>query len=263
MIAGVARARPAAARRRACSPGCCRGCTRRCWRAPTSIRTPGVPRLHRDGGLAGDGRHARARARASTAASARARRSSTAATPGGPAGPFNYREGKVLSMRELAARERIDLAASYAYSDSESDLPMLRAVGQPVVVNPDADAAPDRLRGGLGGAASRPPRPAPEDARGASAPSPRSAASGAACAALGAVVAQAGRAGSADGPCRLDVPTSGTRQRHAALLGSAGRKMSAHRHRRRSASSSPSPASTATTAARRSSPARCATPAWR
>lgn len=57
---------------------------------------------------------------------------------GRAAGPFNYREGKVLSMRELAAREGIDLAASYAYSDSESDLPMLRAVGHPVVVNPDA-----------------------------------------------------------------------------------------------------------------------------
>src|SRR5206468_10219768 len=58
---------------------------------------------------------------------------------GRPAGPFNYREGKVLSMRELALRERIDLTASYAYSDSESDLPMLRAVGHPVVVNPDRD----------------------------------------------------------------------------------------------------------------------------
>jgi phosphoserine phosphatase len=58
---------------------------------------------------------------------------------GRPAGPFNYREGKVLSMRELADREAIDLEASFAYSDSESDLPMLRAVGQPVVVNPDAE----------------------------------------------------------------------------------------------------------------------------
>jgi HAD superfamily hydrolase (TIGR01490 family) len=58
---------------------------------------------------------------------------------GRPAGPFNYREGKVLSMRELALREGIDLTASYAYSDSESDLPMLRAVGHPVVVNPDRD----------------------------------------------------------------------------------------------------------------------------
>ena len=58
---------------------------------------------------------------------------------GRPAGPFNYREGKVSSMREVAEREGLDLAASYAYSDSESDLPMLRAVGHPVVVNPDAD----------------------------------------------------------------------------------------------------------------------------
>jgi HAD superfamily hydrolase (TIGR01490 family) len=58
---------------------------------------------------------------------------------GRAAGPFNYREGKVVSMREVAEREGIDLAASYAYSDSESDLPMLRAVGHPVVVNPDAD----------------------------------------------------------------------------------------------------------------------------
>jgi HAD superfamily hydrolase (TIGR01490 family) len=58
---------------------------------------------------------------------------------GRAAGPFNYREGKVVSMRALAAAEEIDLDASYAYSDSESDLPMLRAVGHPVVVNPDAD----------------------------------------------------------------------------------------------------------------------------
>src|SRR5207302_2800069 len=58
---------------------------------------------------------------------------------GRPAGPSNYREGKVLSMRELALREGIDLTASYAYSDSESDLPMLRAVRHAVVVNPDQD----------------------------------------------------------------------------------------------------------------------------
>jgi HAD superfamily hydrolase (TIGR01490 family) len=58
---------------------------------------------------------------------------------GRPAGPFNYREGKVISMQQLATLEGIDLAASHAYSDSESDLPMLRAVGRPVVVNPDAE----------------------------------------------------------------------------------------------------------------------------
>jgi HAD superfamily hydrolase (TIGR01490 family) len=58
---------------------------------------------------------------------------------GRSAGPFTYREGKSVAMRELAAAEGIDLAASYAYSDSESDLPMLRTVGHPVVVNPDAE----------------------------------------------------------------------------------------------------------------------------
>ncbi len=57
---------------------------------------------------------------------------------GRPAGPFNYREGKVLSMRELSTREGLSLEHSYAYSDSESDLPMLRAVRHAVVVNPDA-----------------------------------------------------------------------------------------------------------------------------
>ena len=57
--------------------------------------------------------------------------------------------------------------ASYAYSDSESDLPMLRAVGHAVVVNPDAALRRIAARGGLGGDRARPPRPAPEAARGA------------------------------------------------------------------------------------------------
>ena len=56
-------------------------------------------------------------------------------------GRFTYREGKAEAIRELAAKEDIDLAASYAYSDSESDLPMLRLVGHPVVVNPDSTLA--------------------------------------------------------------------------------------------------------------------------
>src|SRR6185436_12273039 len=54
-------------------------------------------------------------------------------------GPFNYREGKAVAIRDLARREGIDLGASWAYSDSESDLPMLRLVGHPVAVNPDAE----------------------------------------------------------------------------------------------------------------------------
>ncbi|HYQ77611.1 MAG TPA: HAD-IB family hydrolase [Solirubrobacterales bacterium] len=56
-------------------------------------------------------------------------------------GPFVYGEGKVEAMREYAARHRIALEDSYAYSDSLSDLPMLRAVGNPVAVNPDPPLA--------------------------------------------------------------------------------------------------------------------------
>src|SRR3954470_8282746 len=52
-------------------------------------------------------------------------------------GPFVYGAGKVEAMEEFAAGHGIDLAQSYAYSDSLSDLPMLEAVGHAVVVNPD------------------------------------------------------------------------------------------------------------------------------
>jgi hypothetical protein len=58
---------------------------------------------------------------------------------GEPAGLFIYGAGKARAIEQLAAREGIDLAVSYAYSDSQSDLPMLRLVGHPVVVNPDAE----------------------------------------------------------------------------------------------------------------------------
>jgi len=47
-------------------------------------------------------------------------------------GPF-----KAEAMEALAAERGVDLAASYAYSDSYTDLPMLQAVGHPVAVNPD------------------------------------------------------------------------------------------------------------------------------
>jgi phosphoserine phosphatase len=60
---------------------------------------------------------------------------------GRPGGPFTYREGKAEAIRALAEREGFELSESYAYSDSESDLPMLRAVGHPVAVNPDGPLA--------------------------------------------------------------------------------------------------------------------------
>lgn len=51
-------------------------------------------------------------------------------------GPF-----KAEAMRDAAERLGIDLAASYAYSDSGTDVPMLELVGHPVAVNPDRDLA--------------------------------------------------------------------------------------------------------------------------
>ena len=56
-------------------------------------------------------------------------------------GPFVYGPGKVEAMQTFATAHAIDLGASYAYSDSLSDLPMLRAVGNPVAVNPDPPLA--------------------------------------------------------------------------------------------------------------------------
>jgi HAD superfamily hydrolase (TIGR01490 family) len=56
-------------------------------------------------------------------------------------GPFMYGEGKVEAIEGFAAENDIDLSESWAYSDSASDLPMLRAVGNPVAVNPDEELA--------------------------------------------------------------------------------------------------------------------------
>jgi HAD superfamily hydrolase (TIGR01490 family) len=56
-------------------------------------------------------------------------------------GAFAYGEGKAARLREFAAEHAIELADSWAYSDSASDLPMLEAVGHPVAVNPDSQLA--------------------------------------------------------------------------------------------------------------------------
>jgi alcohol-forming fatty acyl-CoA reductase len=47
-------------------------------------------------------------------------------------------EARAAWLRRYAAREGVDLARSYAYADSHSDLPLLRAVGNPVVISPDS-----------------------------------------------------------------------------------------------------------------------------
>ncbi len=52
-------------------------------------------------------------------------------------GPFVWSAGKLAAVKDWAARRGVDLAESYAYSDSFYDTPLLAAVGHPVVVNPD------------------------------------------------------------------------------------------------------------------------------
>lgn len=52
-------------------------------------------------------------------------------------GDLMHGEAKSAAVRELAEREGIDLAASYAYGDSLNDLPMMHAVGHPCPINPD------------------------------------------------------------------------------------------------------------------------------
>ncbi|MHB8189616.1 MAG: HAD family hydrolase [Ferrimicrobium sp.] len=50
---------------------------------------------------------------------------------------YAYGPYKEEAIRSLAETQGIDLSASYAYSDSYTDLPMLEVVGHPVAVNPD------------------------------------------------------------------------------------------------------------------------------
>jgi HAD superfamily hydrolase (TIGR01490 family) len=52
---------------------------------------------------------------------------------------YVYGDEKVALLHEIAERDGIDLDGSYAYSDSATDVPMLRAVGHPIAVNPDRE----------------------------------------------------------------------------------------------------------------------------
>ena len=54
---------------------------------------------------------------------------------------YAYAAHKAEAIREMAVDEGIDLASSYAYSDSITDLTMLELVGNPVAVNPDRELA--------------------------------------------------------------------------------------------------------------------------
>ncbi len=51
--------------------------------------------------------------------------------------PPCYGEGKVVWAERFATEHAVDLSASYFYTDSISDLPLLERVRYPVTVNPD------------------------------------------------------------------------------------------------------------------------------
>ncbi len=53
-------------------------------------------------------------------------------------GEMLHGPAKAVAMRDLAAREGLDLSRCFAYSDSHNDIPMLSLVGFPCAVNPDA-----------------------------------------------------------------------------------------------------------------------------
>ncbi len=52
-------------------------------------------------------------------------------------GQLLHGPNKAIAIRELAELHGIDLANSYAYSDSHHDIPLLEAVGNPRAINPD------------------------------------------------------------------------------------------------------------------------------
>ena len=52
-------------------------------------------------------------------------------------GPACVGKGKVFWAEDLGARREVDLAQSWFYTDSYTDMPMLERVGNRVIVNPD------------------------------------------------------------------------------------------------------------------------------
>ena len=82
---------------------------------------------------------------ASTTSSPPATRSTrTAASTARISGRFVWSRGKLAAVKEWAEREGVDLAESFAYSDSIYDLPLLSAVGQPGRGQPRPPARPLR-----------------------------------------------------------------------------------------------------------------------
>lgn len=67
---------------------------------------------------------------------------------GEPVHPVCYGKGKIIWAERFAAAQGVDLARSYFYTDSITDLPLLERVGEPRVVNPDPRLRRTALRRG-------------------------------------------------------------------------------------------------------------------
>jgi HAD superfamily hydrolase (TIGR01490 family) len=61
---------------------------------------------------------------------------------------YAYGANKAAAMRDLAEQHEYDLANSYAYSDSVTDVHMLEEVGNPYAVNPDRELRREALARG-------------------------------------------------------------------------------------------------------------------
>ena len=152
-----------APRARRCWSGCCRGSTRRCSRRSTPTRT----RAGRPSSSARPATSSSSCWRGSstwTAVSAPLTRSArTVCSPASSAARSCTARARSRRCGASPTTHGIDLGVSYAYSDSASDLPMLRAVGNPVVVNPDEELTRIARERGLARDAVREARPAPGD----------------------------------------------------------------------------------------------------
>ena len=149
-----------------CWPGSCRGSTRRCSTRSAPTRTRGARRSSSAPPATSSSRCWPACSAWRAGSGPRYEVDAEGLLTGDLDGPFMYGEGKVEAMRSFAAEHEIDLGESWAYSDSASDLPMLRAVGNPVAVNPDEELGGGRQARGLARDALREARPPARRSRG-------------------------------------------------------------------------------------------------
>lgn len=69
---------------------------------------------------------------------------------GGIAGTPNFGAGKLTNLERYAAATAVSLDEVWFYTDSASDLPLMRAVGHPVCITPDPRLAREARRRGWG-----------------------------------------------------------------------------------------------------------------